>query len=380
MKKKKVKFKTYDQLLDNLRDHGLTITNNGLAIEMLKSRGYYNLVNRYKNSLYEKNKNQYRPNSSLTEMYQYSRMEDDLKNILFRFTINFEQEVKENMSYIMAKNFGVNQKSYLDPHNYRSRHYKRTVSIISQIYNVSTDSENNPTKYYRDNYECIPPWILLNNLMFGEMRMLYSIFPNKMKRYVVRQLLLPSPKDELSYDNFTMRAFSKKDQDIINKEERELQKWPVPSYIKATIKAENDVIELFQTILKTINAFRNTLAHGGSIANFHAYQNLNLKYIKYFISNGFTDSEFKNKNLGNGIFGVFVCLLLTLDKYDALFLIQKLKDWKKQNTENVDQQRMFINFVRFCNLPDDFIERLEKIRRDLYFVPRIDAPDIFKFY
>lgn len=379
MKKKKVRFKTYDQLLDNLRDHGLTITNNGLAKEMLKSRGYYNLVNRYKNSFYVRNRNQYKINSSLTEMYQYSRMEDDLKNILFRFTINFEQEVKENMSYIMAKNFGVNQKDYLDPHNYRSRHYKRTVSIISQIYDVSTDSNNNPTKYYRENYECIPPWILLNNIMFGEMRMLYSIFPNKMKRYVIKQLLLPSPKDEISYDDFELRAFSQKDWVNIDKEQKELHKRFVPSYIKAKVKVENDIVELFQTMLKTINAFRNTLAHGGSIANFHARQNLNLKYIRYLVTDGFTNSEFKNKDLGNGIFGVFVSLLLTLDRYDALFLIQKLKDWKKQNTENIDQQRIFVNFVRFCNLPDDFIERLDKIRQDLYFMPRVDVPEFFKF-
>lgn len=144
--KKKVQFKTYNQLLDNLREHGLNITNNGIAKEILKSRGYYNLVNRYKNILYEKNKNVYKINSSLVEMYLYSRMEDDLKNILFRFTINFEQEIKESMSYIMSRELGIDPKNYLNPKKYRSRRYSRTVSILSQIKEISK-TKNNPTRY-----------------------------------------------------------------------------------------------------------------------------------------------------------------------------------------------------------------------------------------
>lgn len=91
---------------------------------MLKSRGYYNLVNRYKSILYEKISNIYKINSSLVEMYLYSRMEDDLKNILFRFTINLEQEIKENISYIMSLELGIDPKDYLNPKKYRSRHYK----------------------------------------------------------------------------------------------------------------------------------------------------------------------------------------------------------------------------------------------------------------
>ena len=377
-KKKKVEFKTYNQLLDNLREHGLNITNNGLAKEILRSRGYYNLVNRYKNILYEKNKNIYKVNSSLVEIYLYSRMEDDLKNILFRFTINLEQEIKENMSYILSRELGVDPKDYLNPRKYRNRHYSKTVNILSQVEKV-TKTENNPTKYYRENYECIPPWILMNNVMFGQMRMFYGIFPNKMKRYVVRQILIPPKYEEDRKMEFKLRAIPKKVWKEIDKEQLEKHQWNGPIYKKAQLQAENDVIELFQTMLKIINSFRNTLAHGGSISNFNSNVFLQLKYIRYFCRCGFTDNEFKNKNFGNGIFGVLLILLMTLDKFDAAFLVQKLEDWKKQNTKNIDQQRAFNTFIDNCGLPIDFIDRLKDIRRELYTISQFDFPDLYKF-
>lgn len=376
--KKKVQFKTYNQLLDNLREHGLNITNNGIAKEILKSRGYYNLVNRYKNILYEKNKNVYKINSSLVEMYLYSRMEDDLKNILFRFTINFEQEIKESMSYIMSRELGIDPKNYLNPKKYRSHRYSRTVSILSQIKEISK-TKNNPTRYYRENYECIPPWILLNNVMFGQMRMLYGIFPNKMKRYVIKQILLPPKFDEDQTWEFESKAIPQSTWKQIDKEQLEKHLQYGPIYKKARLQAENDIVELFQTMLKIINSFRNTLAHGGSISNFKAYQFLKLKYVRYFFSKGFTNNEFIKNDFGNGIFGVLIILLMSLDRFDAIFLIQKLEDWEKRNTQNIDQQRTFNTFIKNCGLPTDFIDRLKEMRNELYTIPRFDFPDLFKF-
>lgn len=376
--KKKVQFKTYDQLLDNLREHGLNITNNGIAKEILKSRGYYNLVNRYKNILYEKNTHIYKINSSLVEMYLYSRMEDDLKNILFRFTINFEQEIKENMSYVISRELGIDPDDYLNPKKYRRRRYSRTVSILSEIKEI-TDTKNNPTKYYRENYECIPPWILLNNVMFGQMRMLYGIFPNRLKRYVIQQILLPPKYDEDQTWEFESKAIPKNVWKQIDREQLEDHQWRGPIYKKARLQAENDVVELFQTMLKIINSFRNTLAHGGSISNFKAHQFLKLKYIRYFYSTGFTNNEFRKNNFGNGIFGVLIILLMSLDRFDAIFLIQKLEDWKKQNTQNVDQQRTFNTFIKKCGLPLDFIDRLKEMRQELYTISRLDFPNLYKF-
>ena len=79
----------------------LSLGSKRLAIELLKSRGYYNLINRYKHEFYT-DCNMYQEDTSIMDLYLFHRMEDDLRNILFRFTINFEQRFKESMSYTLA--------------------------------------------------------------------------------------------------------------------------------------------------------------------------------------------------------------------------------------------------------------------------------------
>ena len=70
---------------------------------------------------------------------------------------------------------------------------------------------------------------------------------------------------------------------------------------------------------------------------------------------------------------------MSLDRFDAIFLIQKLEDWEKRNTQNIDQQRTFNTFIKNCGLPTDFIDRLKEMRNELYTIPRFDFPDWFKF-
>ena len=73
--KKKVKFLTYQQQLDNLRDHGLIVTNDRIGTELLQSRGYYNLINRYKEDLYRKGQKEYPIQTTLEDLYKYHRIE-----------------------------------------------------------------------------------------------------------------------------------------------------------------------------------------------------------------------------------------------------------------------------------------------------------------
>lgn len=76
-------------MIEKLHSKGLIIDDIQLSISILKSRGYYNLVNRYKEEFYNAGTKTYRENVHLTDLYYYHRVEDDLRNILFKFTINF---------------------------------------------------------------------------------------------------------------------------------------------------------------------------------------------------------------------------------------------------------------------------------------------------
>ncbi|MCZ3847151.1 Abi family protein [Lactobacillus crispatus] len=372
--KKKVKFLTYQQQLDLLRDHGLIITNDRIGIELLKSRGYYNLVNRYKQDLYRKGKHEYPIQTTLEDLYKYHRMEDDLRDILFRFTLNIEQRLKENMSYALASNFGVDPKNCLNPHNFNSRHARKTENILYQFETIIEKPRSQPLKYYKENYDVIPPWILLNDAMFGETRMLFSIFPRKLKMYVIKSMLpilsqdygsrptahLQDQWDEYVFDN--IRAELEKKVDLEHDTDSVID--------KATAQLENEfnnkLIELFSTMIRSINDFRNSLAHGDRLIHFKSRYNLKYNQAQLVIDDYFTKNQFNNKKLGNGIYGILLILLLLLDKYDDTLLTQQLKDWKSRNIRTYNDKKTFSLFTKNCNLPFNFPREIDEIRKEVF--------------
>lgn len=367
MTKKKVEFKTYNELLDILRDHGLNISSTRNAKMILKSRGYYNLVNRYKNDFYLPETHEFKEFTTIETLYGYHRMEDDLRNILFRFTITFEQSLKENMSYTLSYNLGIKPEEYLNPHNFRSRHVSRTRNILAHISKIQ-DTKNNPTKYYRDNYETIPPWILLNNTMLGETRMFFSIFPFKLKRYVVKNMF--SLTSEEKYWELIDKSLTLKQKKELNRslslETQQLEKQILKNM-------DNNLIDLFSIILRMINYFRNALAHGDRITHLVTQDSLNYKLISAFTYKAISKKKFYSENWGKNLFGILIGLLLSLNKYDGLLLVQKLMDWKEQNTQNYNDEKTFNLLIKSCGLPLDFIDILSEIRKSLHYMS-VDSP------
>lgn len=379
MKKKKAKFLTYQQQLDHLRDHGLIITNDRIGIELLKSRGYYNLINRYKKDLYRKNKHEYPTQTTLEDLYKYHRIEDDFRDILFRFTLNVEQCLKESMSYTISENLGIDPKNYLNPHNYNSRHAKRTENILYAFEKIINKPRTEPMRYYKKNYDVIPPWILLNDAMLGETRMLFGILPYKMKTYVVKTMF------PFLNQNYGSRP------DNYDDEWNEYLFYQIEGKLEEKVDIENDdpalvdrvskqlensfineLIELFSTTIRSINDFRNALAHGDRIVHFQSRYNLKFNQVNLIVKDYFTKNNFNKKKLGNGIYGILLILLFLLDKYDALLLIQKLKDWQYRNTRTYNDKKAFNLFIKNCNLPPNFTKEINEIYQSIYnyYIPK----------
>lgn len=343
-------------MIDKLTQKNLSIKSKPLAIELLKSRGYYNLINRYKHEFYTKD-NLYQEDTSIMDLYLFHRMEDDLRNILFRFTISFEQRFKEAMSYTLAKNFGIYEADYLDPLKYKKNQRNKAISIMGEICDIAFNTSNNPTKYYRKNYDSIPPWIVLSNTSLGQARMWFSIFPTKLTDYVVAQLLpiheyFFSDKDNL--DEFKHSLISFEEYKNIQSD---------TEYKRKIRERFNVYIDLFKSMLNMIHAFRNNLAHGNRLIHFTVKRSLMLKPLRRFANDKvFSNEEYYKNNLSkNDLFAFIVSLMILLDKYDSLYLLGQLKSWKERNSEDPQTELSFKKFLNSCSLPLDFIERLSQI-------------------
>ncbi len=344
-------------MVDKLTQKNLSIESKPLAIELLKSRGYYNLINRYKHEFYTNN-HHYKDSTSIMDLYLFHRMEDDLRNILFRFTINFEQRFKEAMSYILAHHFGIYEADYLDPLKYRKNKRNKAISIMGEICEIAFHSSNNPTRYYRKNYDSIPPWIVLSNTSLGQVRMWFSIFPTKLTDYVVSQLL-PIHESSFFSDAYNLDEFK---DSLISYEELTNIKSD-SEYNRIIRERFNIYIDFFKSMLNLIHVFRNNLAHGNRLIHFTVKRPLNIKPLRKFANNKvFTDEEYYNKSLSkNDLFAFLVSLMILLDKYDSLYLLDQLKSWEERNSKDPKMELSFKKFISSCNLPLNFIERLSYI-------------------
>lgn len=354
---KRTKFSTYSEMIDNLMQKNLSLGSKRLAIELLKSRGYYNLINRYKHEFYTDH-DMYQEDTSIMDLYLFHRMEDDLRNILFRFTINFEQRFKEAMSYTLARDFGIYEADYLDPLKYRKNKRNKAISIMGEMCDIAFNTSNTPTEYYRKNYDSIPPWILLSNTSLGQARMWFSIFPTKSTDYVVSQLL-PIHEYYSLTDADDLYEFKSS---LIGFEELKKIKTD-KEYDRIVRERFNLYIDLFKAMLNIIHVFRNILAHGNRLIHFTVKRSLNLKPLRRFANTDvFTDEEYYKAKLSkNDLFAFIVSLMILLDKYDSLYLLDQLKSWKERNSKDPMMELNFKKFLNSCNLPLDFIERLSHI-------------------
>lgn len=368
---KEIKFNDYEEQLKKLRYKGLDIGNPHLAIELLESNGYYNLINKYKEDWYENNKS-YPPKTSIYDLYLYHRFEDDLRNILFRFTITFEKRLKETMAYIISKKLGIYEADYLDPSKYKKRMYNKAKNVTAHLLEILEYTKNAPTCYYHKNYYGVPPWILLNNISLGETRMLFSIFPSKMSDYVTFKLL---PFDENKCNEYYL--YQVLNQKQLKKIEEFHNNGDYVSEKEYFIDAKNRYNELVKNMISIIHEFRNALAHGHRLIHTKFKFKLNLVTLRVFAGEEiFSDKEFYDGLGKNDLFSFMLSLLILLDRYDAIYFLDQLKDWVDRNTKASDVKIIFDKFIyESCDLPYDFVSRLEKVK-----ILKIDKEEHPKLY
>lgn len=339
-------------MIDKLRQKGMIIDSNKIAIELLKSVGYYNLVNRYKSEFYLPGKKEYKENIHIEDLYYYHRIEDDLRNILFQFAIKLEQKFKESMAFIISKNFGVKRIEYLDPYKYRNKN--KAIRITNFINDEIDKCTDNPTKYYKNKYEDVPPWIMFSNITFGQTRMLFSIFPRNMTEYVMIQLLPIESKNNYELEDFILDKLIDHDtyQDHTDEE-----------IDKMVVKDKNLFIEFVRNIISLIHDYRNNLAHGNRLIHFKSSTKLSIKALRVFCGKTvFSNEEYYDKKLcSSDLFALMVALVITLDKYDSIAFTSQLEAWQKTNTATTITKQQFNQFVKSCDLPKDFIKRLKSV-------------------
>lgn len=178
VKKTKI-FKTLDEQIEILRSKGLIINNTEEAKEILYRENYF-FISGYRHLFMRSHKDRkFFPGTTFEELYATFLFDRRIRNIMFKYILIVENNVKSKLSYILSKKYGYKEKNYLDPKNFNQDSYK-----TKQVHDVLNKMkrqiringrQHRATMHYISNYGYIPMWILVKVLSFGIVSELYNI-------------------------------------------------------------------------------------------------------------------------------------------------------------------------------------------------------------
>lgn len=263
-------FSDKERQINILKSRKLDIKNENMAKALLMRYGYYEIVNGYKTFLLDRGEagEIYKNGSTFEQLYSLYEVDKDIRNGVLKATLEIELSLRTAISYTLAEDFGVHERDYLFYKNFRQgdpiwidgRPTNERAILLTKLNEVARKNIE-PFNHYRRTHGHIPPWILLKETTFGNLKHIFKLLKGPQKDKVIAicyNIEISDMTDELK--------------------------------------------SLFKDSLSVIGSFRNRAAHSGRILNFRSTLH-RLNYNQYFHPKyGFSSADFRK---GYGVSDIY---------------------------------------------------------------------------
>lgn len=265
-------FKTLEEQVEILKEKGLIISDCEKARDILFRENYFFLSGYRRLFMISYKDKEFIKGTTFEELYAVFIFDRKIRNMMFKFILIIENNIKSIMSYTLSKKYGIREKNYLEPKNFTQDEY-RTRQVHDVINKMKRQIRNNvkqhtATTHYLNNYGYIPLWILVKVLSFGIMSELYNIL---------------KPEDQLKIS------------EIYNLD-----------------------VESLSTYLNLLSNFRNLCAHEDILYEHRTQRKIPDTKYHYLLNIDMTDDEY---NYGkNDLFALVIIMkqMLTKDEFREL--------------------------------------------------------------
>lgn len=172
-------FKSIDEQIEILKSKGLVINDLDKAKDILFRENYF-FISGYRHMFMRGNKEKgFIEGTTFEELYAVFVFDRKIRNIMFKYILIIENNIKSIISYQLSKKYGFKDKDYLNPKN-----FTQDALRVRQVYDVLNKmkrqirvngKQHTATLHYISNYGYIPMWILVKVLSFGLISELYGI-------------------------------------------------------------------------------------------------------------------------------------------------------------------------------------------------------------
>ena len=176
-------FKSIDEQIEILKSKGLVINDIDKTKDLLFRENYF-FINGYRHMFMRSNKEKgFIEGTTFEELYAVFVFDRKIRNIMFKYILVIENNIKSIISYQLSKKYGFKDKDYLNPKNFTQDALK-----VRQVYDVLNKmkrqirvngKQHTATMHYLSNYGYIPMWILVKVLSFGLISELYGILKSE---------------------------------------------------------------------------------------------------------------------------------------------------------------------------------------------------------
>lgn len=308
-------YRESNELINILRSKNLEISKEDepLVQSLLQSMGYSNFINKYKQPFVDSDK-KYNSGTSIQDLYQIYYIDSKIQGAFIATALRIQMHLANAIGDIIAKHIGVNSDPNAEDY-YLKPEYFNNQSLRSSLEKELRENPYNPTRYYRDNKNHIPPWVLTQNLYFGTLTRLYKSIDVQLKEEIVQDMF----------------------------------PWA---------KIDESIKGLFFCSLELIRCFRNFAAHSQPMYSSKANIDNPLSYTILKKITG--DSIATHKQLSkNGLYSAMISEMLLCTKSQRQEFISDLELFDvtfKQNSLN-----NYELYKNYADMPHDYLKKLKSI-------------------
>ncbi|WP_010622335.1 Abi family protein [Paucilactobacillus suebicus] len=352
-------FSDYEHQLTKLKRRGIYFPDSEKTnvLSLIKQHGYYQLINGYADAFEISNQSHeksYANGTEFNDVFAQFYFDRTLGNLLFRYLLNVEENFTNLLSYEVAKKFGVNNyygsdllnqfpsvMSYLDMRRYTNSN----TSSLTKLHNLSLNCQKDPTKWYRENCNHIPPWILLMNAELGITINYFKILPFDIKKEIISNLIPPV----LQYEQYEEYECSRRSR----RSGRDYSELDIQSGYS----------HLFVNGLNLMREFRNCIAHNNRLYKFRSKFTVSSLIRNIPRSTTIYSTEEYYNGIGkNDLFSLLIWIIICQpNKAINLLFIDSLHSTLESFKEADPSNSFFVG----SELPGDYYNRLKEYINDI---------------
>lgn len=172
-------FKNLDEQVEIFKHKGMIINDERYTKQVLLRENYF-FLNGYRHLFLNSEEDRtFKKGTTFEEMYSLFLFDRSFRNILFKYLLVIENNLKSIFSYQLSKKYGYRERDYLKEKNFTTAPEKQAqlndlLKKMKRQIRVN-GAQHTATLHYASNYGYIPLWILVKVLSFGIVSEMYSI-------------------------------------------------------------------------------------------------------------------------------------------------------------------------------------------------------------